>query len=325
VNKTNIEWTEFTLNPIRAKRDGRVGHYCELISSGCQHCYASRMQARFRMPAFPGGKAGELATSANSALTIDVYLDRDTLHKPETIERPATIFWCSMTDMFGRWVQDGWLVECLLVMLATPWHCHQVLTKRPRRALDFLRRWNDLAGESENPRLASGPAAVRLAHPSGRGQLFADLLESRGLPPRGSAYRAFDWMFGPRWLPQTGVFADCLHFGISAENQATFDDRIAVLQEFPIHTRFVSLEPLLGPIDLGESVNWLKGVIVGGESGPSSRSMEADHVRAIRDQCVAAGVPFTFKQWGGPNKKTTGRVLDGDLWSQYPSRVGVSR
>ena len=84
-------------------------------------------------------------------------------------------------------------------------------------------------------------------------------------------------------------------------------------------TRFLSLEPLLGPLpnlDLS-GVDW---VITGGESGPGARPMDPDWVREIRDNCVSRDVPFFFKQWGGTNKKRAGRVLDGRTWDEMPSR-----
>ena len=81
--------------------------------------------------------------------------------------------------------------------------------------------------------------------------------------------------------------------------------------------KFLSLEPLLGPLDhLNiEGIDW---VIAGGESGPGTRPIDPDWVRSIRDQCVRAGVAFHSKQWGGVNKKKTGRTLDGRTWDQFP-------
>jgi protein gp37 len=81
--------------------------------------------------------------------------------------------------------------------------------------------------------------------------------------------------------------------------------------------RFLSLEPLLGPIPdlpLGH-INW---VIAGGESGPGARPMRAEWARSVRDQSLAAGVPFFFKQWGGVQRTKAGRRLDGRTWDQYP-------
>ena len=93
--------------------------------------------------------------------------------------------------------------------------------------------------------------------------------------------------------------------------------RQAPLKETGAQTRFLSLEPLLGPLPhlSLEGIDW---VIVGGESGPGARPMDADWVRAIRDNCVNSEVPFFFKQWGGVFKKRTGRTLDGRTWDQMP-------
>ena len=104
--------------------------------------------------------------------------------------------------------------------------------------------------------------------------------------------------------------------GVSVEDDKAAA-RIRHLQDAPITTRFLSIEPLLGPvgdIDI-EGVSW---VIVGGESGPGARPMDADWVREIRDNCLSSEVPFFFKQWGGVFKKRTGRILDGRTWDQMP-------
>jgi protein gp37 len=104
--------------------------------------------------------------------------------------------------------------------------------------------------------------------------------------------------------------------GTSVESQE-YTDRIELLRETPAHVRFVSFEPLLGPIvelDLS-SIHW---AIVGGESGPRARPMEAWWVEELRDQCVEQDVAFFFKQWGGTRKKSTGRMLQGRTWDQYP-------
>lgn len=100
--------------------------------------------------------------------------------------------------------------------------------------------------------------------------------------------------------------------------------RISELQKTPAAVKFLSLEPLLGPIPNIplEGIGW---VIVGGESGPGSREMKKEWATDIRDQCLAANVPFFFKQWGGVNKKKTGRLLDDRLWDQMPAiEAGVA-
>jgi protein gp37 len=106
--------------------------------------------------------------------------------------------------------------------------------------------------------------------------------------------------------------------GTSVENQAMADKRIPALAKIRAATRFLSCEPLLGPLDLSPWLDAVQWVIVGGESGPKARPMQADWVRGIRDQCNAAGVAFLFKQWGGVRKHETGRELDGRTWDEYP-------
>ena len=110
--------------------------------------------------------------------------------------------------------------------------------------------------------------------------------------------------------------------GVSVENQ-DFEWRIDCLRRTSAAVKFLSLEPLLGPLErlnLSE-IDW---AIAGGESGPGARPMDAEWVRSIRDQCNAANVAFHFKQWGGVNKKKAGRVLDGRTWDELPVRKPVS-
>ena len=104
--------------------------------------------------------------------------------------------------------------------------------------------------------------------------------------------------------------------GVTVET-ADYTFRIDDLRQTGAAVKFLSLEPLLGPLgQLNlEGINW---VIVGGESGPGARPIERQWVTDIRDQCVEAHVPFFFKQWGGVNKKKNGRELEGRLWSQMP-------
>jgi protein gp37 len=104
--------------------------------------------------------------------------------------------------------------------------------------------------------------------------------------------------------------------GVSVESQK-YVSRIDCLRATGSHTRFLSLEPLLGPLpDLNlDGIHW---VIVGGESGPGSRSMDKEWVIEIRDQCVREKVPFFFKQWGGVQKSRTGRQLDEKTWDEMP-------
>jgi len=104
--------------------------------------------------------------------------------------------------------------------------------------------------------------------------------------------------------------------GVSAEN-SDYIGRIDHLRRSDALVKFLSVEPLLGPLE-GLNLRGIDWVIAGGESGPGARPMEADWVRSIRDQCLEADVAFHFKQWGGVNKKKTGRTLDDRTWDQWP-------
>ena len=107
--------------------------------------------------------------------------------------------------------------------------------------------------------------------------------------------------------------------GVSVENQ-DYISRIDHLRKTNAKVKFLSLEPLLGPLpDLNlRGIDW---VIVGGESGPGARPMEKDWVLQIRDNCKASGVPFFFKQWGGVHKKRAGRELQGRTWDELPEAM----
>ncbi len=107
--------------------------------------------------------------------------------------------------------------------------------------------------------------------------------------------------------------------GVSVEN-SDYLWRIDHLRRTGAVIKFLSLEPLLGPLDELDlrGIDW---AIAGGESGPGARPMEVEWVRSIRDQCAASDVAFHFKQWGGVNKKKTGRILDGRTWNDLPMAI----
>lgn len=143
-------------------------------------------------------------------------------------------------------------------------------------------------------------------------------------------------MLPREWRPEAGwksPIPSNVWIGTSVENQQTADERIPDLLQIPAVIRFLSVEPLLEPIYLNLEENgrhpdydWgIDWVIVGGESGPNARPMRLDWVRSIRDQCVAADVPFFFKQWGERDargrrvgKHAAGRLLDGREWNEFP-------
>jgi protein gp37 len=109
---------------------------------------------------------------------------------------------------------------------------------------------------------------------------------------------------------------DNVWMGVSVESEE-YVGRIDRLRSTPAFIKFLSLEPLLGPLD-NLDLSGIDWTIAGGESGPAARPMDPKWVRSIRDQCVSEGVAFHFKQWGGVQKKQAGRILDGRTWDELP-------
>ncbi len=132
---TSIQWTDFSVNPFRARGaegseyEGRKGHYCEKVSAGCTHCYASTLQHRFGMPQF----------DHRNRKHVELYLDGLKLLDVLRRRKPTKYFWCDMTDMFAEFYPDEWIDQCLRTMAQTPWHTHIILTKRIARARDYFR------------------------------------------------------------------------------------------------------------------------------------------------------------------------------------------
>jgi protein gp37 len=194
--------------------------------------------------------------------------------KPLSWKRPRRIFACSMSDLFHEALPDEAIDRVFAVMALCPQHTFQVLTKRPER----MRRYLSQA----------------------QGNIWDAMM---GLPSRRVNYVVMRdgnpvIQAAPGWpLPNVWL-------GVSVEDQQRADERIPLLLETPAAKRFLSCEPLLGPVDLwpkligGVNVPGLDWVIVGGESGKGARPMHPDWARSLRDQCQAAGVPFFFKQWG---------------------------
>lgn len=123
-------------------------------------------------------------------------------------------------------------------------------------------------------------------------------------------------------LSERLTWPENLWLGTSVESAAVLQ-RVDQLRRVPAAVRFLSCEPLLGPmpnIDL-EGIHW---VIAGGESGPNYRPMQVTWARDLRDACIGQGVPFFFKQWGGRHPKSLGRELDGRTWDEMPPRTAVS-
>ena len=323
-DKTKIEWTDATWNPIRG---------CSPISPGCKNCYAARNARRFSGPGAPF--EGLVRINATGEPTGEwngqVRFVEKHLLDPLKWKAPRRIFVNSVSDLFHDNVTDEQRDRIFAVIFAANRHTFQVLTKRPKRMYEYF--------SPDNPRYTA--------------RKIVDAAHAMGIMGDSSL----------------GVFDCDLHFplmnvwlGTSAEDQQRADARIPWLLKTPTALRFVSCEPLLGPITLpygslnvgpGSSLHreqqgWcdrgLDWVICGGESGPGARPMHPEWARSLRDQCQAAAVPFFFKQWGEwlpercdgaiteergdvlncsdepwrVGKKLAGARIDGHEWKQFP-------
>ncbi len=227
---------------------------------------------------------------------FDPMLRPERLQQPLRWKRPRMIFVNSMSDLFMDAVPDEFIAQVFAVMSFAAHHTFQVLTKRPGRMASLLARSD-----------------------------FIEIVwrQRRKLDPIGGT--ADDWPSGREW-PYPNVW-----IGTSVENQRWAHIRIPKLIATPAAVRFLSCEPLLGPVDLnrwmgavdGQPTHTLSWVIAGGESGWGARSMDPEWTRSLRDQCAAAGVPFFFKQWGGRTPKAGGRELDGRTWDEMPRRPRI--
>ncbi|SKM38836.1 bacteriophage protein gp37 [Mycobacteroides abscessus subsp. massiliense] len=309
-DRTGIEWTDATWNPVTG---------CDKVSPGCDHCYAETFAERWR------GTPGHYFESG-----FDVQLRPDKLDLPLRWTKPRKVFVNSMSDLFHDKVPDEYIARVFAVMALAPRHTFQLLTKRHGRM-------HALLGSERFPGLVYMAINALLEH--GNPLHINDV----------AIMAALDGFSRGRFMVLPNVW-----LGVSAEDQKRADLRIPALLDTSAAVRFVSAEPLLGPLDIARfteqddakyDVPPLSWVIVGGESGPGARPMHPEWARSLRDQCVAAGVPFLFKQWGEwtPNtghqyrdwanlsdphafvmrvgKRRAGRELDGRTWDQYPGAV----
>lgn len=266
---------------------------CSLASPGCTNCYAMRL-AGTRLRNHPSREGLTTPSKAGPVWNGTVRLSETALMQPLRWRAPRVIFWNAHGDTFHDAVPDAWIDRMLAVMALTPQHNHLVLTKRSARMREYMAR------------IADGGDYL--------GNIF-DLMDELGNSRADSDLFA-RWPLSNVWL------------GVSVEDQARADERIPDLLATPTARRFLSCEPLLGPLDLNEwlicpnardglmmdpstgqheccsSCDWtgllggIDGVIVGGESGPGARPMHPVWARSLRDQCAGAGVDFHFKQWG---------------------------
>lgn len=307
--KTKIEWTEYNWNFLRG---------CKRVSEGCRNCYAEKIAGRF---SGEGLAYHGLATMNGEARwTGEISFDEKTLLAPLKRKIPTTYFVNSMSDLFYEKVTDEMIDKALAVMALCPQHTFQILTKRPERMKAYFEK-------ADQP-------PVGTLHPKywRQWQVWAS---SVGLPTP----KQLPWMWNEA---DRGVYGTWplpnVWLGVSVEDQKTADERIPILLQTPAAIRWLSVEPLLGPVDLSHFIaldgtnadgefleangwgydSWSGGfigpntyrdstyapepglhwIVCGGESGPRSRPCDINWIRSIVQQCKAAGVPVFVKQLG---------------------------
>lgn len=289
-DRTRIEWCEATWSPVTG---------CTRASEGCTRCYIDRTPPlRMARRRFNGEHIGA---------TTGVMLHPERLTIPLRWRRPRRIFVCSLADLWHDEVPDSFIAQVFAVMALAPQHTYQCLTKRHARLRSLM--------NSAAFRVAVLDAAYLMIEGRVLPSVAAAYRERMGAARRGDIDSAITWPLPNVWL------------GVSTENQRWADVRIPALLSTPAAVRWVSAEPLLGPVDLtrvdgartqqpgmvydalgqrygvpgvwqAQSTARVDWVVAGGESGPGSRPMHPDWARSLRDQCAAAGVPFLFKQHG---------------------------
>ncbi|AYO30628.1 phage Gp37/Gp68 family protein [Biomaibacter acetigenes] len=204
---------------------------------------------------------------------FQVTFHRERLNEPAKWKKPQRVFVCSMGDLFHEDVHFQDISIIWWTMLWFSQHTYMILTKRPERIIKFFEY------------LESDIGGWKWITEGGTNKRY---------------YKQWKWPLPNVWI------------GVTAENQEMADKRIPVLLQIPAAVRFVSVEPMLGPINLikDDDLYWeptkqqwvprigLDWVICGGETGPGARPMCPDWVRDLRDQCISAEVPFFFKSWG---------------------------
>lgn len=306
--RTGISWTDATWNPV-------VG--CTRVSAGCDHCYAFALHDR-RHIAWKRGRWPDAPAQYHQPFSR-VQMLEERLIQPLAWRAPRRVFVNSMSDLFHEDMPDAFITQVFAVMALAPQHTFQVLTKRPERMAAWVQ------GAARGVNLAD--AAISIPLPS---QLRQAVITHGITVP---------WPLANVWL------------GVSVEHQEAAEARIPHLLQTPAAVRFISAEPLLGPLRLDalrdgswydrEGASWydalggmayyggtgeaglgggprLDWVIAGGESGSHARPVAPDWVRALRDQCQDAAVPYFFKQWGGPRPAAGGRELDGRTHDGFP-------
>jgi protein gp37 len=222
---TKIEWCDRVWNPVRG---------CSVISPGCHHCYAMRQAHRFSKAGLPFEGLTK-QTSAGPQWTGAIRLIENALLEPLSWRNPQRIFVNSMSDLFHEDVPDAFLDRVMTVMALSSWHTFQVLTKRADRMRSYLKALTlDRIVALANAQADGSPANLSVH----------DNLTTIARRAREHAYRD-----EPHRMPRRLVLPlPNAWFGVSVEDQKRADERIPQLLETPAAVRFISAEPLLGPL-----------------------------------------------------------------------------
>lgn len=274
MGESKIEWTDTTWNPVTG---------CTKVSAGCKNCYAKTLHdKRYEHNRGLDHHAFAHADTNPNPFAFPPQYDKpfetiqlmhDRLTQPLRWRKPKRVFVNSVSDLFHEHVPDAFLDQLFAVMALTPHITYQVLTKRPERMRAFMEV------------TAAG---------------------GRGVWTAAQAIK----MPGGRVKPSPGWPLPNVLLGVSIENEGVAW-RAEQLRHTPAARRFLSLEPLLGPLQLDlEGIDW---VIVGGESGAGARPVDVSWIRSIVQQCQAAGVAVFVKQLGGRPVM----ALDGDDTVEY--------
>ncbi len=284
---SKIEWTQQTWNPVTG---------CTAVSEGCRHCYAAAMSKRLAAMGHED-KYGGLINS-DGHFNGKVKLHDDVLERPIRRGKPTMYFVNSMSDLFHQRVPFDFIDKVWATMAWCSQHTFQVLTKRPARAAEYMSRFPDCAVD-----MARSVAGLNKPNFS----MLASVIQIyiRNQP---------DGAFPNIWFGTSVEDSDVLH-------------RIEQLKQSPAAVRFLSCEPLIGPIDLAGKLDGIDWVIVGGESGPKARPCDLTWIHSIVRDCTNAGVPVFVKQLGsrpvhlGERMKFKARKGNElDEWADYLQR-----
>lgn len=298
---TKIEWVKGpngergkTWNPI-------VG--CSLASPGCTNCYAMRMAYRLsKNPATPQYHGTAKLVNGKPVFTGKLELVEKALLEPLKRMTPTDYFVNSMGDLFHEDMPDEWIDEVFGVMAVSATRFHG-------KGDGYRKQFSPVAGQESEviarwPNLKRGPHTFKVL--TKRSERMRDYLSTRRKQIAAAAYRyahnrtcagglADEIENGVMWpLPNVWL-------GVSVEDQKRWDERWPHLARTPAAIRFISAEPLLGPVDM-TGAGKLDWVIVGGESGPNARPMELSWAESLKDQCASSGTAFFMKQMGGRRK-----------------------